>query len=123
LNKFKQEAQNQQEIIKILLKEKEELANEVKLAKKAAQNNLAQEELERLYLPGEKEALTKDEFKIFTLLPRQTFTNDAESLHYRTAESQFHRLLAKQNSNSFAVTKVEYVVNPKLIREFNQKKT
>ena len=74
-------------------------------------------ELDKLYLPGEREARNGTEMKIFTLKPERGFENDANQIHFRylnlffppslyvsglplvtititirTAESQFYRL-------------------------------
>ena len=38
-------------------------------------------------------------------------------MHFRIAESQFYRLI--EAGNNVKVDKVEYVVNPELVRRFN----
>ena len=61
------------------MNEKEEM--EKKLISK--KNSMSMEEKEKLYLPGEKEAIEGKELKIFTLYPQREFTNNAESIHFR----------------------------------------
>ena len=48
---------------------------------------------ELLFLPGEEEAIQAGEFKVFSLTPKREHVFQAEALHFRTAESQFYRLL------------------------------
>lgn len=40
-------------------------------------------ELDKLYLPGEREARNGTEMKIFTLKPERGFDNDAFQIHFR----------------------------------------
>lgn len=124
LERYKREKQRaeedtkaQQEIIKILMKEKEE-------AERLAGSNkkyLDAEEENKLYLPGEKDALKGTKTKIFALYPSTRFENDAATIHFRMAESQFYRLMDGESSTS-KVTKVEYVINPKLMAKFQKRR-
>ncbi|XP_046570910.1 protein mono-ADP-ribosyltransferase PARP14-like [Haliotis rubra] len=66
---------------------------------------------------GEKEALAGTKTVYFPLTPKRAFKGNAEDLHFRTAESQFYRLLGTSGS-TYCVTKVDYVVNPALIKKF-----
>ncbi|XP_071112947.1 protein mono-ADP-ribosyltransferase PARP14-like isoform X2 [Haliotis cracherodii] len=66
---------------------------------------------------GEKEAMSGTKTSYFSLKPERTFKGNAEDLHFRTAESQFYRLLGTSGSK-YCVTKVDYVVNPPLIKKF-----
>lgn len=42
-------------------------------------------DIDKIYLPGELEALEKNIFKKFTILPERAFENDAGSVHFRIA--------------------------------------
>jgi len=77
---------------------------------------------DRIYIAGEKEALTSDTMKIFTLFPERKVESDAAQMHFRIAESQFYRLLASGSSGGVKVVKVEYVVNPPLVKKFEEKR-
>ncbi|KAH3763551.1 guanylate-binding protein [Pelomyxa schiedti] len=112
--KAEAEAQSQAEIIKLLLREKEEAEKKARELEKSG----GQEEIQ--YLPGEKEALEGDTLRIFTLHPERHFSNTAGQMHFRTAESQFYRLIA--NNTNFKVTKVEYIVNPPHVKAFRRKR-
>ncbi|KAF2074720.1 hypothetical protein CYY_003952 [Polysphondylium violaceum] len=74
-----------------------------------------------LYLPGEEDIIKSDKPMKYVFYPSRHFDSSAADFHFRTAESQFYRLL-KSSSSSYKVTKVEYVVNPKLLKLFNKKK-
>jgi len=74
-----------------------------------------------LYLPGEEDIMKGDKPMKYVFYPARHFDSSAADLHFRTAESQFYRLL-KSSSASYKVVKVEYVVNPKLLTLFNKKK-
>lgn len=55
------------------------------------------------------------------LTPSRTFDpNDQMQMHFRVAESHFNRLLGRGGSVKLA--KVEYVINPKLIKAFDQQR-
>lgn len=110
--------QEQNEHIHLLIKEKEEAEL---LLSEANRRKMMQEEVDRLYVPGEKEAIENNEFKIFTLLPSRQYSNSASDFHFRVAESQFLRAMGKMASN-YHVTKVDYIVNPPLIRAFEKKR-
>lgn len=47
-----------------------------------------------MYVPGELEARKLKTVTLFPLYPSRGFDQDAGSIHFRIAESQFHRLLA-----------------------------
>jgi len=86
--KAEEESSAQAEIIRLLVEEKQKLENQnIELRKVGA-------DLDRIYLPGERESLNGNEIKRFNLFPERQFENDAASNHFRTAESQFHRLLS-----------------------------
>ncbi|XP_046570875.1 protein mono-ADP-ribosyltransferase PARP14-like isoform X2 [Haliotis rubra] len=69
------------------------------------------------YVDGEKEALDGSTTVYFPITPERNFKGTAEDLHFRTAESQFYRLLSNQGGR-YKVVKVEYVVTPDLVRRF-----
>jgi hypothetical protein len=46
-------------------------------------------DLDKLYLPGEREALETNTFKKFALMPDRSFETDAASVHFRTAGIHF----------------------------------
>jgi hypothetical protein len=91
--------------------------------------------------------------RTFTLMPSRGFGDDASEMHYRTAESQFHRCRTlappriaahapalgveamshdtARGVNCFRlcegmtgvkVTRVDYIVNPPLVKNFEQKR-
>jgi len=91
--------------------------------------------------------------RTFTLMPSRGFGDDASEMHYRTAESQFHRCRTlalpalrcmrppsgwrpclttrRVGVNCFRlcegmtgvkVTRVDYIVNPPLVKNFEQKR-
>ncbi len=63
-------------------------------------------EVDKLYLPGEREALAGEDMRTFTLTPSRKFETDASEIHFRTAESQFHRYSALAHGH---YTKAYYV--------------
>jgi len=72
-----------------------------------------------LMVNGEEEAMRGDAIKYFPLYPKRKFREDSASdVHFRLAESQFYRLLP--TGCPYKVTKVEYVVQPLLIKRFNE---
>jgi len=78
-------------------------------------------QLERgqLMVDGEKEALDKDDLCYFPLFAEREYKEgSAAQMHFRLAESQFYRLV--DTTDKYRVTKVEYVVNPVLIRRFQK---
>lgn len=79
LIRAEEDTKAQQEIIKILMKEKEEAERQAGSNKKY----LDAEEEAKLYLPGEKEALKGYKTKIFPLYPSARFENDAATIHFR----------------------------------------
>ncbi|XP_078382045.1 uncharacterized protein LOC144664717 [Oculina patagonica] len=78
-------------------------------------------QLERghLMVDGEKEALEKDDLCYFPLFAEREYKEgSAAQMHFRLAESQFYRLV--DTTDKYRVTKVEYVVNPVMIRRFQK---
>lgn len=78
-------------------------------------------QLERgqLMVDGEKEALDKDDLCYFPLFAEREFKEgSAAQMHFRLAESQFYRLV--DTTDKYRITKVEYVVNPVLMRRFQK---
>ncbi|XP_048239688.1 uncharacterized protein LOC124111846 [Haliotis rufescens] len=72
------------------------------------------------YVTGERKALGGSEVKYFELKPEPRCSMTPEDYHYRLVESQFYRYLSKDtvNRHIFQLTKVEYVVNPKQVKQF-----
>ena len=67
-------------------------------------------------MDGEKEALEGKKTIYFDLFAERAYKEgSAAQMHFRLAESQFYRLLSGAN---YRITKVEYVVNPKLSKGF-----
>ena len=57
------------------------------------------------------------------LFPKREFDpNDVMQMHFRVAESQFLRSLSRTAGGQTKLTKVEYVVNPRLVRDFDAQK-
>ncbi|KYQ89930.1 PARP domain-containing protein [Tieghemostelium lacteum] len=76
----------------------------------------------QLFLPGEEAIIEGNGAPMkYILRPCRQFDDSAADLHFRTAESQFYRLL-ESASNTYKVKKVEYIVNPKLMKAFYAKK-
>jgi predicted DNA-binding protein (UPF0251 family) len=70
----------------------------------------------RMYLPGEFDAMEKGECRLFTFKPERTFSNEVSHIHFRVAESEFYRLQTVKNV--YRVTEVKYVVTPYLVQDF-----
>jgi len=83
-------------------------------------NNIDEDEMtsNRLFLAGEYEAIQNEEFRLFKFKPERTFANEVSHIHFRVAESEFHRLLV--NKSSHTVTEVKYIVSPDLIHRFER---
>jgi hypothetical protein len=75
----------------------------------------------RMFLPGEYDAIENNECRLFTFKPERTFSNEVSHIHFRVAESEFHRLL--QVKNAYRVIEVKYIVTPYLIRKFEQRRS
>ncbi|XP_031567243.1 uncharacterized protein LOC116302161 [Actinia tenebrosa] len=70
-------------------------------------------------IEGEIEALEKDEMVYFPLFAEREYKEgSAAQIHFRLAESQFYRLV--DTANKYRVTKVDYIVNPILLRMFKK---
>ena len=68
-------------------------------------------------MDGEKDALEGKTTVYFDLFAERAYKEgSAAQMHFRLAESQFYRLLS--GSAGYRITKVEYVVNPKLVKGF-----
>lgn len=74
----------------------------------------------RLFLAGEYEAIENMEFRLFTFKPERTFANEVSHIHFRVAESEFHRMLVTKTSHK--VTEVKYIVSPPLINTFERRR-
>mmetsp|Transcript_1985 Transcript_1985/g.2820 ORF Transcript_1985/g.2820 Transcript_1985/m.2820 type:complete len:947 (-) Transcript_1985:117-2957(-) len=85
--------------------------------------NHAQQKGNVAQLPEEKEAIFSGRMIRIKLFPSSTFDiKDPGQYHFRLAESQFFRMMGKQ-ANNYKVQQVEYIVNPKLIKEYNSYKS
>ncbi|XP_076460800.1 uncharacterized protein LOC143293605 [Babylonia areolata] len=128
--------QERRELIRAAFEAKKKLEEELEATKKQVEEkdrelNRLQEELSKgmLMVDGEKEALEKKETAYFTLLPERHYKEgSADQIHFRLAESQFYRLLSGEDDQKYRVSKVQYVVNPTLVKKFkaareNVKKT
>ncbi|XP_076115863.1 protein mono-ADP-ribosyltransferase PARP14-like [Mytilus galloprovincialis] len=74
----------------------------------------------QLLMHGEKEALEGNKVVYFDLYPERAYKEgSAAQTHFRLAESQFYRLISG-SGNSFTVNKVQYVVNPPLVKHFHK---
>ncbi|KAK3108084.1 hypothetical protein FSP39_000847 [Pinctada imbricata] len=104
-----------------LQKELQETKDKMKEKDKELQN--LQNEVNKgiLFVEGEKEALEGTKTVYFTLQAERSYKEgSAAQTHFRLAESQFYRLLSSGYGASYKVSKVEYVVNPKLAKKFKQ---
>jgi len=97
------------------LKEKEKIIKnhqeEVNKMKKKLENGTM--------LEGEEEAMKNTKLTIFKLtLSRLSTFGDVGEFHYRYAESQFLRLMG---GAAYHVTQVDYVVNPPLVKQYQNR--
>jgi hypothetical protein len=100
-------------------------SNKLMFEKRLIEKKLREEKLARntkFYCDGELEAIQKGQFKRYKLLPINTFDCDAEQIHYRFVESTFHRLMMNGGGGQYTykVSEVDYIVNPNLMKSFNQ---
>ena len=126
----------------------EELAKaRAAVSKKNAELEDVRKQLDNdLYVPGEREAMEKGRIEYFELFPERSYDpGSAAEIHLRLAESQFYRLLMPGSQYvprqcacahvgcsyvgcscgavwlpRHKVTKVEYVVSPKLVKAFKK---
>ncbi|XP_050418622.2 uncharacterized protein LOC126831981 [Patella vulgata] len=113
------------ELIKKAFEAKKQLQEELEATKKKVvekekevENLQSQVNTGLLLVEGEEEALKGDKMKIFTLEAERAYKEgSAAQIHFRLAESQFYRLLSGTASR---ITKVEYVVNPELVKRFKK---
>jgi hypothetical protein len=101
--------------------------NKILFEKRLIEKRLREEKLARntkFYCDGEVEALQNQKFKRYKLLPSSVFDCDAEQIHYRFVESTFHRLMMNGGGGQYhyKVSEVDYIVNPELMKKFNQRK-
>jgi hypothetical protein len=73
-----------------------------------------------MMMPGEKEAMCMEWTTYFRLHPLKGADALPCTTHFRRAESQFYRM---GHTSSLKVHRIEYVVNPRLIRAFNAKQS
>jgi len=88
--RIEDEAKAQKELISILAQEKEEAELQLSEANKTKREA---EQQSKLLMFGEKQAMECNLLRIFRIYPKRSFEDGAASTHFRTAESQFHRLL------------------------------
>lgn len=92
----------------------------VKVNKKMKSSGYQSQNEEKLYVPGEYEALENNEMRIFTFKPERCVSNEVAFVHFRVAEAQFYRLLGTKNC--LRVTEVKYICNPGIVRQFEMKR-
>lgn len=103
----------------LLKKELEKTLGIIEEKNKELRRVLSQLERGHLMIDGEQEALDKDDLCYFPLFTEREYKGgSAAQMHFRLAESQFYRLV--DTTDKYRVTKVEYVVNPVLIRRFQK---
>jgi len=88
--------------------------------KKLKSTSYTSQNEEKLYVPGEFEALENNEVRIFTFVPERCVSNEVAFVHFRVAESQFYRLLGAKNA--LRVTEVKYLVQPPLVKQFEMRR-
>jgi hypothetical protein len=80
----------------------------------------------KLWMPGEEQLLSQIDAKMkkYTIKAERGYEGDAAQIHFRNAESQFHRLLTERGLgfDPYRVTAVDYVVNPALFAKFDKKR-
>lgn len=114
------------ELIKKAFEAKAKLQKELKETKEEVKKK--DQELDKLtkevasgvlLMDGEKDALEGKTTVYFDLFAERAYKEgSAAQMHFRLAESQFYRLLS--GSAGYRITKVEYVVNPKLVKGFKE---
>ncbi|XP_059146071.1 uncharacterized protein LOC131933308 [Physella acuta] len=120
--------EERKELIKKAFEEKLRLQKELENAKKVvAEKDKELEHLQKqlnnglLMLEGEEEALKLTTTTYFPLWPERAYKEgSASQIHFRLAESQFYRLLTGDAASVIRVTKVEYVVSPKVVKRFRE---
>lgn len=119
--------EEKREVLKSAIEAKqhvEEVLKETKdeMKKKDEELNQLQKKVSnrQLLMKGEKEALDGNKVVYFDLYPERAYKEgSAAQTHFRLAESQFYRLISG-SGNSFTVNKVQYVVNPPLVKHFHK---
>ncbi|CAC5391546.1 unnamed protein product [Mytilus coruscus] len=119
--------EEKREVLKSAIEAKqhvEEVLKETKdeMKKKDEELNQLQKKVSnrQLLMKGEKEALDGNKVVYFDLYPERAYKEgSAAQTHFRLAESQFYRLISG-SGNSFTVNKVQYVVNPLLVKHFHK---
>ncbi len=84
----------------------------------------------RFYCPGEKEAIEeyekskKNNILTFSCAFTRNFDADADQIHYRVVKSMFERmsLIYNYNYGINSIKSVDYIVNPMLIKRFEDKR-
>jgi len=108
-----------------MIEEAFKLKKELKEKEKIIKNH--QEEVNKMkkklesgtMLEGEEEAMKNTKLTIFKLtLSRLSTFGDVGEFHYRYAESQFLRLMG---GAAYHVTQVDYVVNPPLVKQYQNR--
>ncbi|XP_064647654.1 uncharacterized protein LOC135500253 [Lineus longissimus] len=108
---------------------KKQLEDELEKTKKEIERKAKQ--VERLqeqvnkgigFVDGEEDALNGENTVYFSLQAERDYKEGSpDQLHFRLAESQFYRLMSGDSDNSGCrVDRVEYVVNPKLVKKFRE---
>lgn len=83
-------------------------------------NGFHSQDEEKLYVPGEYDALENNENRIFTFKPERCVSNEVAFVHFRVAEAQFYRLLGTKNC--LRVNEVKYICTPSLYKAFEMKR-
>ncbi|ESP03210.1 hypothetical protein LOTGIDRAFT_171695 [Lottia gigantea] len=119
--------EERKELIKKAFEAKQKLQEELEVTKKqVAEKAKEVDKLQAqvttclLLVEGEKEAMEGKTLKLFTLAAeRDHKEGSADQIHFRLAESQFYRLLSGMDAK-YSIDKVEYVVNPVLVKRFQE---
>jgi len=99
--------------------------SKIEFERRLIEKRLQQEKLQRntrFFCSGEVEAINNGHLVRYELTRTNVFDFDAEQIHYRIADSQFQRQCLKNmgGNGAFKVVSVEYIMNPDLIKRFNQ---
>eukprot|EP01097_Dermamoeba_algensis_P000312 TRINITY_DN1113_c0_g1_i2.p1 TRINITY_DN1113_c0_g1~~TRINITY_DN1113_c0_g1_i2.p1 ORF type:complete len:419 (+),score=112.04 TRINITY_DN1113_c0_g1_i2:144-1259(+) len=76
---------------------------------------------DKIFMYKEKEYLAGTAVMKYELKPSKFSSDSMAETHFRKAESQFYRLMESTTASPYKVLQVDYIVNPKLTKAFENK--